>query len=295
MAVDLQVDYVEYADALRATFRARRPPWGAYFDIHSMAIGRTDPESVVMAFRPILDRMSDGFDLAGMNSDECFVAWCSMSHRVIEQGVGLIREVQSRRLRVAQPMVPPPIIPSMTTMIESPRENAQTLERMLELVDEAFRVPPEMLFPDRFRDEILDGFRHSAIFGQAFIRPANPLHDVRVDHWTNAEKVARELLMRMLNDEQRAQMEQNNRFRVVGSNGRVYLIEPHKVMNILDERNGMRYCGGPAGGMPLSDFMLAQKIMLEHDAPAFLRACNSDRLFPRFLDVPRPDWLDARL
>jgi hypothetical protein len=57
---------------------------------------------------------------------------------------------------------------------------------------------------------------------------------------------------------------------VIGSDGRSYRLNAGtRVYNIHDLAGGVRYCAGPPG-VPMGDYLLAQKLWLEDDAPGLL-------------------------
>jgi hypothetical protein len=83
------------------------------------------------------------------------------------------------------------------------------------------------------------------------------------------------LLWRFLSNPQRADLWRRQYFDVTGSDGRCYRLNAAtRVYNIHDLAGGMRYCAGPAG-VPMGDFLLAQKLWLEDDAPALLWVAHS--------------------
>jgi hypothetical protein len=78
------------------------------------------------------------------------------------------------------------------------------------------------------------------------------------------------LLWRFLSKAQREDLWHRHYFDVVGSDGRRYRLNAaSRVYNIHDLAGGMRYCAGPAG-VPMGDYLLAQKLWLEDDAPGLL-------------------------
>jgi hypothetical protein len=96
---------------------------------------------------------------------------------------------------------------------------------------------------------------------------------------------SRLLLMRNLNEEQRAEFEALRYFRVWGSLGNRYRIEAHEHFNVNVEWFGnveppaaVKFCLSPCAGMgrlmPIYDAMLAQKLLLEADERRFWRLAS---------------------
>lgn len=78
------------------------------------------------------------------------------------------------------------------------------------------------------------------------------------------------LLWRFLSKAQREDLWHRRYFDVIGSDGRRYRLSAgSRVYNIHDLAAGMRYCAGPAG-VPMGDYLLAQKLWLEDDALGLL-------------------------
>jgi hypothetical protein len=93
---------------------------------------------------------------------------------------------------------------------------------------------------------------------------------------------ARALLLSMLEVHQREQLQRDQYFEVIARHSkRRYRIRQgtHGNVRLLDAegREVTRYCGQP-NGVPTEDCMLAQKLQLEHDEEAFLRAANASRV-----------------
>jgi hypothetical protein len=89
-----------------------------------------------------------------------------------------------------------------------------------------------------------------------------------------AEERARKLLLRTLSPVQRAEFEARGYFSVeVANRGRFWIL-PSTVFNVLHAGSGTSYCAGPRTDLPLSDLMLAQKLMLENDPDAFFAVAN---------------------
>jgi hypothetical protein len=98
-----------------------------------------------------------------------------------------------------------------------------------------------------------------------------------------AERKARTLLLAMLTDEQRADLERASGFKVhVGD--RVYEVAKGYAGNVylLDEdgQRVERYCIHGPSYLPDEDQMLAQKLMLETDEERFLRVANMTPMAP---------------
>jgi len=89
-----------------------------------------------------------------------------------------------------------------------------------------------------------------------------------------AEVRARKLLLRTLTPAQREEFETRGYFSVqVAKRGRFWIL-PSTVFNVLHAATGTSYCAGPRSDLPLSDLMLAQKLMLENDPDAFFAVAN---------------------
>jgi hypothetical protein len=93
-------------------------------------------------------------------------------------------------------------------------------------------------------------------------------------HDRRARERAMDLLVQHLTPAQRAEFERTCAFKVRAKSGQLYRITYATTANIeVLEQPGMvvrRLCAGPLG-VPIPDVMLAQKLMLEGDEPAFLR------------------------
>jgi len=105
-----------------------------------------------------------------------------------------------------------------------------------------------------------------------------------------AERRAVALLKQWLSPEQRAQYEHSGWFEVSGSHtGKRYRIRSGRQVNVdeLSEHGGRVavLCFLPEGLLPVGDVMLAQKIALETDEPAALKAAI------RTLDAPGIPYL----
>lgn len=95
-----------------------------------------------------------------------------------------------------------------------------------------------------------------------------------------------ELLRRCLKPEQREHWDRYRHFHVYvdvwdGSwQRRTLRIEPGYAFNVLDVATGRHYCAGPEGPepgrqLPLGDFLLGQKLMLETDPAAWFERANA--------------------
>ena len=112
-------------------------------------------------------------------------------------------------------------------------------------------------------------------------RPASALLEAR----SAAEVRARELLLRMLTPTQREEFRRHGYFVVqVARRGKFWIL-PSTIFNVLHTETGACYCAAPRGEIPLSDLMLAQKLLLENDPEAFFRVANRRaELIPGLMD-----------
>jgi hypothetical protein len=106
-----------------------------------------------------------------------------------------------------------------------------------------------------------------------------------------AEKKARALLRRSLTMEQRRELRSGRAFHVTAADGRRYRIEDgsaHNVVLVDKDGDAIRYCVvfRHHERLPNADLMLAQKLLLESDASAFLKMA-------RFQDLRNPDMTCA--
>jgi hypothetical protein len=87
---------------------------------------------------------------------------------------------------------------------------------------------------------------------------------------------ARELLLSHLNEEQRSHYTEHNWFIVIGSRSRrrYRIAIHHLVANVLRLDDGERLCAHCNDNLPISDHLLAQKLMIENDEDAFLAIAN---------------------
>ncbi len=89
-----------------------------------------------------------------------------------------------------------------------------------------------------------------------------------------AEVRARKLLLRTLTPAQREEFEVRGYFSVqVAKRGKFWIL-PSTVFNVLQAGTGTSYCAGPRAEVPLSDLLLAQKLVLENDPEAFFAVAN---------------------
>ena len=98
-----------------------------------------------------------------------------------------------------------------------------------------------------------------------------------------AKKRDTETLRKHLSPKQRTQYDKDNRFHVIGSDGKRYEVDCKRRMhNVFEiDKQGKRlveHCIYQSGNTPLPDNHLAQKLMLETDAVEFLRIANQTRL-----------------
>lgn len=104
---------------------------------------------------------------------------------------------------------------------------------------------------------------------------------------------ARELLLSLLDDKQRAMYEEHNVFVAVGNvSGNHYLIFNTPSYNVFDLSAGWRYCAISANGVPFYDTLASQLLMIECEEEAFHRVANQGsqydaRSMLRWLSVDR--------
>jgi len=108
---------------------------------------------------------------------------------------------------------------------------------------------------------------------------------------TAAEVRARQLLRRMLNPAQRETFELHGYFAVQVARRGTFWILPSPFFNVLHAETGNCYCAVPKTQVPLSDLMLAQKLLLENDPGSFFAVANRRaELIPGLVDARlRPD------
>ena len=89
-----------------------------------------------------------------------------------------------------------------------------------------------------------------------------------------SELRARRLLCRMLSIEQRRELQAHGCFTVkVKGRGR-FCVLPRSTFNVLSLETGAAYCCNVEAFVPISDLMLAQKLLLENDAERFFSVAN---------------------
>jgi hypothetical protein len=89
-----------------------------------------------------------------------------------------------------------------------------------------------------------------------------------------SEARARSLLCRTLSASQLQELETYGYFAVeVPGRGR-FCILPRTAFNVFHPQTGNLYCCNTAGFVPLSDLMLAQKLLLENDPDRFFAVAN---------------------
>lgn len=133
----------------------------------------------------------------------------------------------------------------------------------------------------------------------------NQTYTILVEDWRNeqtykaeaekvdaAKKKALRLLRGCLNEEQRAELDAAQRFRVLGPDGFTYLITYRghgNVWRMRDQKPVANCCIVPVKGVqsdfkydaiPIYDLMLAQKLMIEADFEGFLRTANIVEIDP---------------
>jgi hypothetical protein len=94
-----------------------------------------------------------------------------------------------------------------------------------------------------------------------------------------AEWRAQQLLVRMLSAGQRNEFRHQGYFSVDVPGWGKFCILPCRVFNVLHLKTGVCYCAVPQTEVPLSDLMLAQKLLLENDPDRFFKAANRRREF----------------
>lgn len=102
---------------------------------------------------------------------------------------------------------------------------------------------------------------------------------------TVAEVRARQLLLRLLTSAQREDFRLRGYFAVqVARRGRFWIL-PSTIFNVLHAETGACYCAAPRAEIPLSDLMLAQKLLLENNPEAFFAVANRRaELIPGLVD-----------
>ena len=99
-------------------------------------------------------------------------------------------------------------------------------------------------------------------------------HLLKLTPRTHADLRASRLLLRVLTPEQRKQLVRRGYFTVQVRGRGILRIMPNTTFNVVDTKTGARYCAGPEGVVPLADWMLAQKLVLENDPERFFRVAR---------------------
>lgn len=121
--------------------------------------------------------------------------------------------------------------------------------------------------------------QHEEIMNRFFMQTAEERYLIQPQRTTvSAEAIARKLLLQHLTPRQRRQLAKHNWLEVSGpKTGHVYRIHAHKFLgNIWDIPNSCKYCLYAKGdhSLPISDHVLAQKLLIETDERRFLRLAN---------------------
>ena len=97
---------------------------------------------------------------------------------------------------------------------------------------------------------------------------------VRADPIALADQRAKQLLLRMLTESQRDELNMHGYFSVQVPGRGLFCIFPRTVFNVLEVRTGDRFCCVPEVEVPLWDLMLAQKLLIENDPKLFFSIAN---------------------
>ena len=89
-----------------------------------------------------------------------------------------------------------------------------------------------------------------------------------------SELRARRLLCRMLDGEQKRELQQHGCFTVRVQGRGMFCILPRSTFNVLSLDTGAAYCCNIEAFVPISDLMLAQKLLLENDPEHFFSVAN---------------------
>jgi hypothetical protein len=89
-----------------------------------------------------------------------------------------------------------------------------------------------------------------------------------------SETRARRLLTRLLSDSQLRELEKHGCFTVRVPGRGTFCILPRSTFNVIHLQTGNLYCCTTEAFVPLSDLMLAQKLLLENDPDRFFAAAN---------------------
>lgn len=97
-----------------------------------------------------------------------------------------------------------------------------------------------------------------------------------------AQKTAEALLLRHLNDEQKASWGKHKGFWVTAKSGRRYWLDGQRPRGISEDGPPQSFCihGMDENGIPLpkGDQILAQKLLIETDEERFLKTANASKL-----------------
>jgi hypothetical protein len=128
----------------------------------------------------------------------------------------------------------------------------------------------------------------SSAAGTTYTACSSGVHQILGYNWVaalsaaerEAEQRAERLLLDHLSERQRAEYRERRAFTVISADGeRTYRIERGWSGNVKligpDGRECRRYCIHPRERVPTEDCMLAQKLLIENDEPAFLRVANA--------------------
>ena len=89
-----------------------------------------------------------------------------------------------------------------------------------------------------------------------------------------SETRARRLLTRLLSENQLRELERHGCFTVQVPGRGKFCILPRSTFNVIHLQTGNLYCCTTEAFVPLSDLMLAQKLLLENDPDRFFAAAN---------------------
>jgi hypothetical protein len=89
-----------------------------------------------------------------------------------------------------------------------------------------------------------------------------------------SELRARRLLSRMLDANQKRELQQHGCFTVEVNGRGIFCILPRSTFNVLSLETGAAYCCNIEAFVPISDLMLAQKLLLENDPEHFFSVAN---------------------
>jgi hypothetical protein len=89
-----------------------------------------------------------------------------------------------------------------------------------------------------------------------------------------SETRARRLLTRLLSDSQLRELEKHGCFTVQVPGRGKFCILPRSTFNVIHLQTGNLYCCTTEAFVPLSDLMLAQKLLLESDPDRFFASAN---------------------